>query len=148
VIVVVAAVASVVLWVVVRNWTNQPLPAQIQVAPAAVTVQAAPGPGLDAAPEEHLQSMLQRESEWLNSYGWVNREDGIVHIPVEEAMRLLVERGVPAREGDAPDFRLDPSLRMDSSGGVMPVGEDTANEDPANEDTANEDPENNGTENE
>ena len=27
----------------------------------------------------------------------MNKEAGIVHIPIEEAMRLMVERGLPSR---------------------------------------------------
>jgi hypothetical protein len=127
-IVVGGVVAGIVLWMVVRSWTNQPLPAQMQIPPAEVTAPVAPGPGLDAAPEVHLENMLQRENERLNSYGWIDRERGIVHIPIEEAMRLLVEKGIPAQEGVVPDFRLDPSLRMDSTGGVMPVGVEATSE--------------------
>ena len=37
----------------------------------------------------------------LEGYGWVNKEAGIVHIPIEDAMRLTVERGLPSRSPDA-----------------------------------------------
>jgi hypothetical protein len=40
-------------------------------------------------------------------------------------MKSMVEQGVPARDGDAPDFGLEPAFRMDSTGGSKPVGEDT-----------------------
>ena len=45
-----SVVAGVVLWVVLRIWTEQPLPVQMQIPPAEVTVPAVPGPGLDARP--------------------------------------------------------------------------------------------------
>jgi hypothetical protein len=61
----------------------------------------------------------------LNGYGWVDRDAGVVHIPIDEAMRLMVERGVPAREGDAPTFALDPSFQLDSSGGLEPSARDS-----------------------
>jgi hypothetical protein len=33
----------------------------------------------------------------LHSYGWVDQAAGVVHIPIEEAMRIVTERGaVPA----------------------------------------------------
>jgi hypothetical protein len=35
----------------------------------------------------------------LNGYGWVNKEQGIVRIPIERAMELIVEKGFP---GAAP----------------------------------------------
>jgi hypothetical protein len=123
-----AVIAGVALWFAVRVWMGQPLPAQIQIAPAAVTPPVAPGPGLDAMPEANLQRVLERDRERLETYGWVDRDAGVVRIPVEEAMRLLVERGVPAREGDAPSFGLEPAFRLDSSGGTTVVGQGAADE--------------------
>jgi hypothetical protein len=38
----------------------------------------------------------------LSSYGWVDREAGIVRIPIDRAMDLLAERGLPARAGPDP----------------------------------------------
>jgi len=32
-----------------------------------------------------------RQMERLDSYGWVDREAGVAHIPVSEAMKMLVE---------------------------------------------------------
>ncbi len=115
-------VAMVILWLVMRSWTSQALTPTPQVEPAAVEAPAAPGPGLDAAPELTLERVRARDAARLNSYGWVDRDNGIVHIPIEEAMRLLLERGVAAREGDAPDFSLDDAWQMDSSGGTLPLG--------------------------
>jgi hypothetical protein len=88
-----------------------------------VTRPAVPGPGLDAAPEAALQSLLIGQQERLNSYGWIDREAGTVHIPIERAMSLLVEEGVAAQEGITPTFGLAPSFRLDSSGGSWLGGE-------------------------
>jgi hypothetical protein len=35
----------------------------------------------------------------LSSYGWVDRGRGIVHIPIEEAMRRLADQGIPGWPG-------------------------------------------------
>ena len=35
----------------------------------------------------------------LNGYGWVDKANGVVHIPIERAMQLTLERGLPVREG-------------------------------------------------
>jgi hypothetical protein len=40
------------------------------------------------------------EQEKLSSYGWVEPNAGVVRIPVERAMELLAERGLPTREGN------------------------------------------------
>jgi hypothetical protein len=39
----------------------------------------------------------------------VDRNAGVVHIPIEEAMRLVAERGLPARAGEAS--RAEPAKR-------------------------------------
>jgi hypothetical protein len=111
-------VASTVLAVALRVWSPDRLELEVQLPPARVTPPVVPGPGLDAAPEVNLQEIMRRDNERLHTYGWVDREAGIVHIPIEEAMQMLVDRGLPAREGDAPSFAPDPAFRMDGSGGL------------------------------
>jgi hypothetical protein len=37
------------------------------------------------------------QQEQLNSYGWVDQANGIAHIPVETAMDLLAEQGLPTQ---------------------------------------------------
>ena len=34
-----------------------------------------------------------KEDAALHSYGWVDKNAGTVHIPIEDAMRLMLERG-------------------------------------------------------
>ena len=38
-----------------------------------------------------------KEERTLYSYGWVDERAGIVRIPIERAMDLLVQRGLPLR---------------------------------------------------
>jgi hypothetical protein len=33
----------------------------------------------------------------LNEYGWVDRNAGTVHIPIDQAKELLLQRGLPSR---------------------------------------------------
>jgi hypothetical protein len=35
--------------------------------------------------------------EHLNSYGWLDKNAGVVHIPIERAMELTLQRGLPVR---------------------------------------------------
>jgi hypothetical protein len=57
-----------------------------------------PEPRLQTAPRQDLQDLRASEDAILNGYGWVDKNRGIVRIPIEEAMRLTLERGLPARE--------------------------------------------------
>jgi hypothetical protein len=57
-----------------------------------------PEPRLQTTPREDLRELQVSEGELLTSYGWVDRNAGIVRIPVSEAMRLTLERGLPTRQ--------------------------------------------------
>lgn len=61
-----------------------------------------PEPRLQTHPRWDLQRMRAEEDRILDSYGWVDPQRGIVRIPIERAMALLVEQGLPARQGAAP----------------------------------------------
>jgi len=42
-----------------------------------------------------------KEDAILNGYGWIDAENDVVHIPVQRAMELLLERGLPARNEES-----------------------------------------------
>jgi hypothetical protein len=56
-----------------------------------------PEPRLQTNPREDLRVLRAKEDELLGSYGWVDKNAGVVRIPIEDAMKLMVERGLPAR---------------------------------------------------
>jgi hypothetical protein len=61
-----------------------------------------PLPQLQVHPVEDLQTYRADQEKSLDSYGWVDRSRGTVHIPIERAMDLLLQRGgLPARQGTA-----------------------------------------------
>jgi hypothetical protein len=60
-----------------------------------------PEPRLQTNPRQDLQDLLAKEDEILNGYQWVDKDAGIVRIPIAEAMRLTVERGLPSRKAGA-----------------------------------------------
>jgi hypothetical protein len=61
-------------------------------------------PALEIAPEKDLAALRAEEDQRLESYSWVDRDRGIVAIPIERAMKLLTERGM---QGSAPSSRKD-----------------------------------------
>jgi hypothetical protein len=54
-----------------------------------------PKPRLEVKGAADLTTFRDAEEADLNSYGWVNRNSGIVRIPIDRAMQLLLERGLP-----------------------------------------------------
>ncbi len=63
------------------------------VSPLARVELRPPAPRLDAHPAATLAAVRKRETAALEGYGWVDRSAGIARIPIEQAMRLLAERG-------------------------------------------------------
>ena len=61
-------------------------------------------------PEPRLQTdepsdLARVQANWrarLTSYGWVDRDAGLVHMPIDEAMRLVAQRGLPVRAPEGP----------------------------------------------
>ncbi len=67
---------------------------------AETRAQAVAGvPHLQIMPKEELSQFRTKEEAELNTYGWINRTAGVVRIPIDRAMDLLLERGLPARTG-------------------------------------------------
>jgi hypothetical protein len=55
-----------------------------------------PEPRLQVDPGTDLARLRSTEQAQLDGYGWVDRQAGTVHIPIERAMQLLVERRAKA----------------------------------------------------
>jgi len=56
-----------------------------------------PGPRLQPQPFADWRKLQAEEKQLLESYGWVDEAAGVVRIPVSEAMRIVAQRGLPAR---------------------------------------------------
>jgi len=54
-----------------------------------------PQPRLLIKPGASLAELRAAEDADLNSYGWVDRNAGIARIPIDRAMQLLLEHGLP-----------------------------------------------------
>ena len=65
--------------------------------PAAQENRLPPEPRLQTNPRQDLADLRAREDEALAGYSWVDRNAGIVRIPIDEAIKKTLERGLPAR---------------------------------------------------
>jgi hypothetical protein len=86
---------------------------------AGQEAQLPPAPRLQQFPANELYRFRMDEQSLLDHYGWMNRETGVVHIPIDQAMRLTLERGVlqsatpdPAKPATVPGL-----VPADSSAG-------------------------------
>jgi hypothetical protein len=65
--------------------------------PAQDARQLPPEPRLEETPARDLQEMREAESKLQSTYGWQDETAGIVRLPIDRAMDLVVQRGLPAR---------------------------------------------------
>jgi hypothetical protein len=60
-----------------------------------------PEPRLLTNEARFLRDFRATETQTLEHYGWVDEKTGAVHIPIEAAKALLLQRGLPARQAPA-----------------------------------------------
>lgn len=63
---------------------------------------------------EDLKNLRAAEDDILNGYRWVDRNKNIVRIPVADAMKLTLQRGLPARQQAAADAPATQSTQGNS----------------------------------
>jgi len=71
-----------------------------ELSPLVDTLQIPPDPRLQANPAEELVLVQGWEEELLNSYQWVDEDTGTFRIPIDRAMEIVSETGLPAKEND------------------------------------------------
>jgi hypothetical protein len=81
-----------------RSAQSDPPPSPMSSGSAALQP---PEPRLQEQPFADIEALRAEQTQLLSSYGWVDPEAGIVRIPVDHAMRLVAERGVPSRRPPA-----------------------------------------------
>jgi len=63
--------------------------------PPILTTERFPAPRLQTSSSDDMAEMRVHEEGLLKSYGWINRDTGTVRIPIERAMDLITQRGLP-----------------------------------------------------
>src|SRR5271157_2336885 len=56
-----------------------------------------PEPRLQVSVPKDLKQYKAAQEEILNSYGWVDQNAGVVRIPIDRAMDILAQKGLPVR---------------------------------------------------
>ena len=92
---VLTALALVPLYrLLVRQESNaQPPPAGVVKTEMSEPAQSFPR--LVTSEPTTLAAFRDQEDALLTSYGWVEKDKGLARIPVEEAMRIVAEHGLP-----------------------------------------------------
>lgn len=93
----VAIVIHVGLWGLFGLFAAQARAEQPAMEPnVAASLKRTPSePRLEPLPLELRRALHVAEDARLSSYAWVDRLGGVARIPIDRAMQLIVERGVP-----------------------------------------------------
>jgi hypothetical protein len=75
-----------------------------------------PEPRLQSSPPNDLNA-VRSAAEWqLNHLGWVDRKQGIVSLPIERAMEVIAQRGIPRQKGPAKEVLTPPQAGTRATG--------------------------------
>jgi hypothetical protein len=135
VVAVISALAMVVLFRVFENMAaaNDPKLSPLATPSTDMPKRTSESPYFGAAPQPQLitnepavlQQLRQNETEQMHGYGWVDQPAGVARIPIEDAKKLILERGLPVRAGSSSDPTLGttaPAYGEGSSGRTIPTG--------------------------
>lgn len=83
--------------------------------------QIPPEPRVESQPWQQLLSVRAREDHVLHSYAWVDKKEGTVRIPVDQAMDELLQKGLPSHDylADILAGRKPPAARQQGSSNVV-----------------------------
>jgi hypothetical protein len=65
------------------------------VLPEARIEHRPPGPNLQVDPRQQLLDLRADEESILTTYGWIDETHGMTRVPIDRAIDLLVEQGLP-----------------------------------------------------
>jgi hypothetical protein len=95
-----AAGCLIAMWVMRAMFRSFDASARSRDVPGHVLAeehQIPPPPKLEANPTAENEESAVAERKLLDTYGWIDRDAGIVRVPVERALELVLQEGLPAR---------------------------------------------------
>jgi hypothetical protein len=130
----VVAVCAVLMWVLFGVLERQAAANDPQLSPVARPACAfadpekcdallPPEPRLRTDEHGTLEKFRATEMKSLEGYAWVNQQGGVARVPIAEAKKLILQRGLPVRAGAPPDPRLGThAYAMGESSGGRTIG--------------------------
>jgi hypothetical protein len=79
-------------------------------------LQIPPEPRLQASPRMDLQQMRANEEAQLHGYRWTDKQNGMVGIPIEQAIQMTVQKGIPAQRAPANSMYYPPQAGTRETG--------------------------------
>ena len=117
---VVVLVSAALMWVMFQMLEAQAAKNDPQLSPLALpSGQRPPAPSLLTNEPANLRKFQADETKKLEGYGWIDERAGVAHVPIEEAKKLIVQRGLPVRASGAVE---DPRMGTHAAAYGAPSG--------------------------
>jgi hypothetical protein len=94
---VVLVVSGLICWGMFKIFSTHAVDQPATDSPFADSRQLPMGPQLQVNPREDWTNFRKSQEDALHEYSWENRSTGTVRVPIEEAMELLVKKGLPVQ---------------------------------------------------
>jgi hypothetical protein len=82
--------------------------------------QIPPRPRLQVEPHLELKDYCEAQQQQVDTYGWVDKQSGIVRVPIDRAMDMVLTRGLPARPAMPPQSGVISDSGGPSVGPMIP----------------------------
>lgn len=92
----VTVLAALAAWAVFELFAAQAARKDVQPSPLAAS-DTPPEPRLVVNEPADLKTVREEEQRVLDGYAWIDKQKGVVRIPVERAMDLVAMEGLPTR---------------------------------------------------
>jgi|SRR5216684_2471799 len=92
-----AAVVCLIVYGIFRYFADHPLTTAPPNPMATSDQQIPPAPRLEEHPAMEMKDLRSYEDRFLTTYGWTDKQAGVVRIPIDRAMELELQRGFPVR---------------------------------------------------
>lgn len=97
-IIAIAILSFIAMWAMFHGLEQASIYLADDPPPMAAHREPHRGALIQAVPPAELAQVRAETQRALSKYGWVDRDAGVVYIPIERAMDLTLERGLPVRE--------------------------------------------------
>ena len=100
---VITVMSAVVALAALKAWTSHPNSGSVAVLPVSEERALPALPRLQPIPQVDLKALHEFEREKLERYAWIDKQAQIVQIPIERAIDIVAEKGLPVgREAHVP----------------------------------------------
>jgi len=106
---IVLVITVLACWGLFRFYSAHEVDNAASDSPFADTRQLPLGPQLQVNPREDWLKYREQQEKTLETYEWENRSAGTVRVPIEQAMQMLVKKGLPVQGEPQPAAPAKPA---------------------------------------